>query len=163
VMDRGPFRRSPEPVPDRVDDQPGAGGGVEQIGGQDELEILANGKDEGRRMRVEQAGGIAARMALRGGVLVYELKVPLVGSDEHPNAAGVEPGQAVRIEIETPEYRGPMLVPRPGGGTIGVTVGWRRGVGAGVYGGYPVANDARLLMKPLNVKTTVQLASGPPQ
>ncbi len=112
-------------------------------------------------MRLGEADeGIAARMAVRDATLVYELQIPLARNGPNEHGIGVAPGQAVSVEIETPEYQGPMAGPRPRGGPIGVSVGVGRG---GVHGGYPMATDPRVLMKPLDVKTSVQLASGPPQ
>lgn len=69
----------------------------------EELEILGPKKDETRRISVKEVKGIEIAVDPSGGLLVYELKVPLLHSEEHPYAVGAEAGDLVGIGIEVPK------------------------------------------------------------
>jgi hypothetical protein len=127
-----------------------------QLGGQDEVTILGPGKDEEHTVAIDHSGGIAARVALHMGALVFELKVPL-NREEHPYAVGVTPGAVLRVEMQTAEYRGPFRALRGRGG-MGGTIVIGGGRGGGIYGGYGNTLDPRAL-KPMDTTMTVQLAS----
>jgi hypothetical protein len=154
-----PRDRIPEAPPD-----PGRGGPPpDRLVSQDEFGVLGPGKDDEVRLSTRHAGGIEARVAIHEGTLVYELKVPLKQSGDHPYAIGVEPGAVLRVEMVTPEYRGPMRQGRgPSGGAGGTIGGGGGGWGGGIRGAYPVGADPRVL-NPLKLTTSVQLASGPPR
>ncbi len=66
-----------------------------------DLEILGPGKEDRRKMHVFDAGGVEVEMGTADGALVYELRVPLVSSDAHPYAIGVEPGGKIGVGLET--------------------------------------------------------------
>ncbi len=117
--------------------------------------ILGPGKkasDDAQRVPMEQAGGIVANVGFRGNVLVYEMRVPLQGSGS-PFAVAADPGGSIRLELETPEWRGPLP---PSRSPIGIGVAAAAPGGRGVVG-YP-AMDATYL-KPTDVKAMVRLAS----
>jgi hypothetical protein len=141
--------RDPDTIYSR-DASPGMGPDV----GQTAVGILG-AKGDPTRVPIEESGGIQARLALHGDALVYELKVPLKGSAAGPYSVDVDPGGSLRLELETPEWRGP-LPPQRGPVSVGVAVPAPGGRGGVV--GYP-AMDATLL-KPMNMKASVRLASG---
>jgi len=116
--------------------------------------ILGPGKGDPRRVPILETGGILASVAFRGDVLVYEMKVPLKGAGAGPYVVAAEPGGIVRLELQTPEWRGPLP---PSRGPVGIGAASSAPGGRGVVG-YP-AVDATYL-KEMNVKAAVRLASG---
>jgi hypothetical protein len=69
----------------------------------------------------------------------------------------VDPGAALRVELQTPDWRGPVPpvgAPGRGGPMIGIGVG---GQGGGVF--FPGPDTA--LLKPLDVTADLRLASAP--
>ena len=122
-----------------------------------ELEILGPGKDEVKKMLIEEAKGIEINIEFSSGMLVYELKVPLIQSEQHPYAIGAEAGSSVGIGLETakmerPDMRSGMSGGRAGGGPTG---GMRGGVGGR---GMPGGRRPRM-PQPLKIWAVVQLAS----
>ncbi|MGB3860827.1 MAG: hypothetical protein WA915_02000 [Candidatus Aminicenantaceae bacterium] len=67
-----------------------------------DLEILGLGGAK-QRIPVEEAHGIEVKVRNETGLLVYELKMPLQSSDEHPYAVGANAGDAIGIGLEIPE------------------------------------------------------------
>jgi len=130
----------------------------------EDLEILGPRKDEQRRMPVEEAKGIEIVVDPAGGLLVYELKVPLFHSEQYPYAVGAEAGDSIGIGLEIPKMdmnaiRKSMDGRRPGG--MGMPGGGRRGGMGGRSGGMGMPGDRRPQMpKGLKVWVSVQLASG---
>jgi hypothetical protein len=116
--------------------------------------ILGPDKRGPTRVPIPLAGGILAAMAFRGEVLIYELKVPLKGATETPYAVAVRPGDIVRLELQTPEWRGPLP---PSRGPVGVSAAASSPGGRGVVG-YPSVDASYL--KQTDVKAVVRLASG---
>jgi len=122
-----------------------------------ELEILGPGKDEVKKMLIEEAKGIDIHVEFSSGMLVYELKVPLIQSEQHPYAIGAEAGSSVGIGLETakterPDMRSGMSGGRGGGGPTG---GMRGGPGGR---GMPGGRRPRM-PQPLKIFAVVQLAS----
>ncbi len=123
-----------------------------------ELEILGPGKDELKKMPIAEAKGIDIIVEFSSGMLVYELKVPLIQSEQYPYAIGAEAGSSVGIGFETPkmkrsDMRRQMSGGRGGGGTMG---GMRGGAGGrGMSGG----GRRSQMPKSLKIWTVVQLAS----
>jgi len=66
-----------------------------------ELEILGPNREDVRRMKKEDAKGVNVAMGVSSGLLVYELKVPLIKSQEHPFAINVRLGSSFGMGIET--------------------------------------------------------------
>jgi hypothetical protein len=122
-----------------------------------ELEILGPGKDEQKKMLISEAKGIDIIVEFSSGMLVYELKVPLIQSEQHPYAIGAEAGSSVGIGLEMSKMEGPdmreqMSGGRGGGGPSG---GMRGGTGGrGMPGG-----GRSQMRKPLKIWAVVQLAS----
>jgi len=122
-----------------------------------ELEILGPGKDERKKMLIAEVKGIDISIEFSSGMLVYELKVPLNKSEQHPYAIGAEAGSSVGIGLETSkiereEMRREMSGGRGGGGPTG---GLRGGAGGrGMPGG-----RRPQMGKPLKIWAVVQLAS----
>jgi hypothetical protein len=153
-LPRAPLRNPGEgqemPPPDRE---------TEQVPGQNEIGILGPGKNDAQLVPIDQAGGIEARVGLHEDLMVYELKVPLMRTAEHPYAPNVEPGGTVRLEIETAPFRAGMMPIGPGsiGGVIVPGRPW--GGGWGVSIGGPSRGGA--IIEPIDVTMNVHLAKGP--
>ncbi len=100
-----------------------------------ELEIIRPGKDKPHRIPVKEVKGIEVKINLSGGMVVYELKVPLRSGEQFPYAIGTQPGDAIGLGLEIPKFdpramRGGMGGRRPGGGMGGMR-GGRGGMGMG--------------------------------
>jgi len=130
----------------------------------EDLEILGPRKDDQKRMPVEEAKGIDIVVDPSGGLLVYELKVPLLHSEQHPYAVGAEAGDLIGIGLEIPKMDRAAMRKRMGGGMPGGTGmpgGGRRGGMGGRPGGMGMPGGRRPQMpKGLKVWVSVQLASG---
>jgi hypothetical protein len=120
-----------------------------------ELEILGPGEDIIEKINVEEAKGIDVKLRIEGGLLVYELKVPLTAGEDYPYAVGVGAGDWIGIGFESPKLE--MQRPRgirgggiPGGGRI-PGEGLPRDMG--MRGGMP------LIPQQLKIWAKVQLAS----
>jgi len=122
-----------------------------------ELEILGPGKDEVKKMLIEEAKGIEINIEFSSGMLVYELKVPLIQSEHHPYAIGAEAGSSVGIGLETTKIERPDMSSGMSGegGRGGPTGGMRGGAGGrGMPGG-----RRPQMRNPLKIWAVVQLAS----
>ena len=112
------------------------------------------GVNDRRILAVPDVPGLEVTAAGLNGALVYELRVPLVKSDEHPYAVGAAAGGAVDVRFETTIIQA-LPVPhgdegrardggmggRGGGGSHrGMGSGRGRGMGRGAAGG--ASNDA---------------------
>lgn len=130
----------------------------------EDLEILGPRKDDQKRMPVEEAKGIDIVVDPSGGLLVYELKVPLLHSEQHPYAVGAEAGDLIGIGLEIPKMDRDTMRKRMGGGMPGGTGmpgDGRRGGMGGKPGGMGMPGGRRPQMpKGLKVWVSVQLASG---
>lgn len=125
-----------------------------------ELEILGPGKDESKRMSVEEAKGIDIDVRSSTGMLVYELKVPLHRSEDNPYAIGAKAGNSVGIGLETPKLDWKMLRKRMGSrmpGRGGMPGGPR--MPGGGRGGMPGGGMRPQIPKGIKVWAIVQLAS----
>ncbi len=123
-----------------------------------ELEILGRGKDELKKMPIAEAKGIDIIAEFSSGMLVYELKVPLIQSEQHPYAIGAEADSSVGIglemsKMERPDMRRQMSGGRGGGGPSG---GMRGGAGGR---GMPGGRGRPQMRQPLKIWAVVQLAS----
>jgi hypothetical protein len=70
---------------------------------QRELEIMGPDKKDRERMVLMQAQGIAVKIGSVQGFLVYELKVPLRKSADHPYAIGISDNGTIGVGFETTE------------------------------------------------------------
>ena len=100
-----------------------------------ELEILGPGKDVRNRMLVEEAKGIEIDVEASSGMLVYELKVPLLHSEQHPYAVGAKAGDSIGIGLETPKIDRKAIRKAMSGKTGERMPGGGRGGGVGMRGG----------------------------
>ena len=98
-------------------------------GSRSELEILGPGKDESERMLASEVKGIAIYLNNLMETIVYEIKIPLIQSEEHPCAVGAENGALVGVGFEIPQIDMDAMRNRMGGETGG---GMR---GGGMRGG----------------------------
>ena len=120
-----------------------------------ELEILGPGKDELKKMPIAEAKGIDIHIEFSSGMLVYELKVPLIQSEQHPYAIGAEAGSSVGIGLETAKMEKQDVKGEMSGGRGSPTGGMRGGTGdRGMPGG-----RRPQMRKSLKIWAVVQLAS----
>jgi hypothetical protein len=126
-----------------------AGANRDSVGVDRGVDILGPGRKDVRQVE-NGTSGITARMRVRGDLLVYEIEVPLRKSEAAAFAPDVDAGAALRVELQTPEWRGPVPLRR----------GWPM-VGVGMGGGpvYPGVDMSAL--KPLEVIGDLRLATGP--
>lgn len=102
----------------------------------DELEIIGPKKEDRHRMTLAETGGIEARFTTSNGVLVYEMKVPLLENSTHPFAVGAKSGVKIGVGVLTdrsPER--PAGGFEEGGGERGEGSGGRSGAAMGGRGG----------------------------
>lgn len=99
-----------------------------------DLEILGPGKNDKNLFSIVQAPGISVKVRTSQVSSVYELKVPLKKSSEHPYAIEAIAGSTVKIDIETGKFDAGS---KPGGMGEGMRGGvdGRRPRGAGMEGG----------------------------
>ena len=129
----------------------------------DRLDVLGPGKDDARSLTLDHAAGLEAAARLQEGVFVYELKVPLVATGDHPYAVGTAAGKTIGVGLETPKLAKPSA-PEGGGGGYGGRGGGHMGGGMGGHGGYPHSSGEHSPFqqaKPLNVWSTVTLSGTP--
>ncbi len=85
-----------------------------------EMEILRSEKEAPQKLPLEEAKGIEVKVVPSSGLIVYELKIPLISTEQHPLAVGAEPGKPVGIGFETSKLDlGQSARRRPGGVTGG--------------------------------------------
>ncbi len=153
---RFPAHGSPRPQPGRPPgaQPPGdAASGSQPVGVRPpDIDVLGPGSKDVRQVENGNSG-IIARMGGNPNLLVYEIKIPLRRTDAVVFAPDVDAGAALRVELETSEWRGPVPVSR-GGWPVSVGIG---GPNGGVF--YPGPDTA--LLKPLDVSGTLRLASAP--
>jgi len=137
----------------------------------DELDMLGPGKQR-HLVPLDASLGVVAASAMDQGAVVFEMKVPLVTSTEHPYAAGVGAGKSFALGLFTPE------LPKPGsggdegrrgrsGGGMGGGMGGGGGYGGGMGGGRrgggggpgPQGNMNLEAVKPIKVWVKLQLAA----
>jgi hypothetical protein len=81
-----------------------------------EIEIVGPGKGQLNRAPDFENQGIQVKIVETHGRFVYELKVPLVTTSDHPYAIRAQEGKPVGIGFETGEPDRPKMMERPGGG-----------------------------------------------
>jgi len=125
-----------------------------------DLEILGSGKDDKNLFSIVQSPGISVKVGGSQGSSVYELKVPLRKSNEHPYAIEASEASTVKISIETGKFE---LGSRLGGMGEGMREGSGEGRPRG--GGMPGGGGRRsggtpqgARPEPLDVSVAVQLA-----
>lgn len=129
-----------------------------------EFEIVKSEKEPPRKMEFFQAKGLEIKVASSTGLIVYEMKIPLVPSGDNPVAVGAVAGKTVGIGFETGKVdlskmprgnRGGM----PGGGGAGRPP--MGGVGGqGDQGGRGAPGMRTGIPESLRVWALVQLSTG---
>ncbi|HKN48323.1 MAG TPA: hypothetical protein VJ144_10170, partial [Candidatus Polarisedimenticolia bacterium] len=123
-------------------------------------------------MAVPDAQGLEAKAAMAGGILIYELRVPLKSDPQHPYAIGAEAGRTIGVLLETTyveatkEERSAGGGPRSGGrgGGAGGGAGGRRhgggggGTGRGGTSARETTPESPEIPKPVKIAFRVQLA-----
>ncbi len=94
-----------------------------------DLVLIGPGKDNRIKMKRKDLKGIQVTLNPSSGMLVYELKIPFVRSDENPFALGADPGDTVGIGLEIPKPDRTSMRNVMGGGRSGGTP--RGGMGGG--------------------------------
>jgi uncharacterized membrane protein YgcG len=129
-----------------------------------ELEILHSEKEPPQRLLVADLKGVELKVTPSTGLLVYEMKIPLVADIDHPLAIGTAPGRTIGVGFETPKPDTSSLpggasgAGMGGGGRGGGMGGGGRGGGMGGAGG---RSGMTGLAEPLKIWAIVQLAPGP--
>jgi len=126
-----------------------------------EVMIISSNKDDTIAIPVENASAVEIRVGTKNERMVYELKIPLMESSDHPYSIGALSGQQIEIEFLTDEFKKPMMNrslrsegPRPGRGSGAGGKGMRPGGGR-----RPGNNMERPDMpQPLKMKIKVKLA-----
>lgn len=101
----------------------------------DNLEILGAGKNERRLLRVTDLKGIEIKVNNSNKMLVYEIKVPLIKSEQHPYAIGAEVGESIGLGFETGKLDVKKMRERIGRGMRGRRPPGGIGGGRGRMGG----------------------------
>ena len=101
-----------------------------------DLEVLGPGKDDRNLFSTVQVPGISVKIGSSGNTTVYELKIPLKKSSEHPYAVDASPGSSVLVDIQTGKIESGAGRGEGGEGMRGAGGGRRpRGGGGGMPGG----------------------------
>lgn len=101
----------------------------------DELEIIRAGREGVEEMKVSEAKGLEVAAVPSNGMLVYELKIPLLPKEKAPVAVGAGPGHKIAIGFETGKLDTSRL-DRPESGEGRGGGGMRGGGGGGGRGGF---------------------------
>jgi hypothetical protein len=141
-------------------DEAGGERDTAQIFGQllQNLEIVESGKDEHQQFSTIEVPGISVKVGSSQGSVVYELKVPLKESSDHPYAVGAGPESTIKLALETGRFEarsregGMGEGGRGGGGSRGGFGGRGRG---GRGGGMPGGERP----EPLDFSAVVHLSS----
>lgn len=128
-----------------------------------ELEIVRSPQEPAQRLPVSGAKGLEVKVVPGTGLLVYEMRIPLLADAEHPIAVGAKPGGVVGIGFETDKPDTPEM---PSGGP-GTDAGGHGGHGGGMGGhggmsggggGMGGRSGMMMLAEPIKVWARVQLA-----
>jgi hypothetical protein len=123
------------------------------------LDILGPGKNDARSLTLDHASGVEVALHVVEGTALYELKVPLAKSADHPYAIEAAPGQTIGLGLETPKMERPSY-----GGRSGGFGGGRGGMGGGMgRGGGRREGGEREFQppKPIKIWATVTLSRPP--
>ena len=121
-----------------------------------ELEIIKSKKEAPQKMEIAEAKGIEVKAVPTSERIVYELKIPLLQTDQHPFAVGVQPGKTIGVGFETGKLNLDKAPGRHPGGMPPMGGGFGPG-GAGGRGGFGMRPE---MPKGLKIWAQVQLSSG---
>jgi len=127
-----------------------------------ELEIIRSEKETPQRLMIANVKGIEIKAVPSAGLLVYELKIPLIQREEHPYAVGAEPGKTIGIGFETGKFDSSQMRRKGSGETPGggrPPMGGSRGRG-GMGGGMGGLGRGSQRPESLKIWATVKLAQG---
>jgi hypothetical protein len=125
-----------------------------------ELEVIGAGGPV-ERLPADGTSGIEVNLSRSGGVVVYELRVPLKADGQYEFAVGARVGELIQIGLETPEFERPEgMGGGRGMGGGGMPPGGMGG-GRGGHGGSPPGGGRGGFEPPDPIKlwATVRLAS----
>jgi len=126
-----------------------------------EIEIIGPEKDQTRRMPVNAVVGIDATLNMLPEGFVYELRIPLVQTDDHPFAVGIDRTDEIGLGVEIPAQEfDRSKMERPQG------MGGRGGFGGGPPGGMggrggPGGGSMPERPKPVDTWCKMKLAANP--
>lgn len=120
----------------------------------DELDILTPTENEHHRMQMQETGGIDIALHFSQGLLVYEMKVPMVYKGPQPYGIGTTAGSVIGVGIEMirndlPGGKGERSMRRGEAG---------RGGYSGRRGGGDRSSDGDRMSEPLKLWAKVKLA-----
>ena len=108
-------------------------------GAESSLEIYRAGDAQPQKLELDAAKGLEIAVSKEGRLFVYELKIPLQSSPDHPIAVGAQPGNTVGLGFEVPKSDLGKQGGRPpaaaGGEIGGGGYGGGMGGGGGMHGG----------------------------
>lgn len=127
-----------------------------------EFEIVKSEKEPPQKMEFSQAKGLEIKVASSTGLIVYEMKIPLVQSGENPVAVGAVPGKMVGIGFETGKFDASQMPRGNRGGTPGGGEGTGRPPmgGGGGHGGMGGMGMRAGIPDAMKVWALVQLSEG---
>jgi hypothetical protein len=153
-------RGAPPELTEKVDREDMMEGSQEAL---KELEILGSKDKVVKKLAVDDAKGIDVKLRVEGGLLVYEIKVPLSSSDEQPYAVGAKVGDTIGFGFESPKLEmsrpaGMRGSDMPGGGRGGAPPGGMGGGPPGGLGGMSGRGMGFQMPEKLKIWATVKLA-----
>jgi hypothetical protein len=124
----------------------------------DHFDLLGPGKSQRRLVDLTAALGIELASGTQENKLIYELRIPLTKTAERLYAVGAGPGRTIGLGIATPE------APKDRSGRREPLVGSSGYIGGNPYhgGGFAPYRERQESVKPLDVWTTVRLATKQP-
>jgi hypothetical protein len=126
-----------------------------------EFEIVKSEKEPSRKVAFSQAQGLEIKVASSTGLIVYEMKIPLVQSGDNPVAAGAGPGKMIGIGFETGKFDASQMPRGNRGGTPGGGGAGRPPMGGGgAQGGMGGSGMRGGIPDGLKVWALVQLSEG---
>jgi hypothetical protein len=81
-----------------------------------DLEVLGPGKDDKEIVSLMEAKDLQIRMSSSSGMLVFELRVPLVRDPLHPHGIGTFSARPIGVGVETPKFDFPQMSEHSGMG-----------------------------------------------
>ena len=121
------------------------------------IEIIGPDKNKAITIPVTNPTGIEVRVGTRNERMVYELKIPLAESDEHFYAVGALPGNEIKVQFETGEFK-KSAMNRPSGIRPDGNMDRRGGGGKGMRPGAG-GRERPDMPEPMKMSVKVLLAS----
>jgi hypothetical protein len=127
---RGEMQDDTRSRPDAGQWEPGEPSRVMDVNSND-FEILGPGDDEKEIVSLAEARDISMKMSSSSGLLIFELRVPLVRDPLHPHGIGTHSANAIGVGVETPKFDFPEMT---GQGAMRPRGGGHDGGGSGMEG-----------------------------